>query len=248
MAIKCYTTTFVPAQLLFVLLGLVLFIGAWHVLGRIGSLLIRRLQFKWRLARLQKLLPSVTSPHQAKMLVARAHRPWPWSIVWLDGHCPGVRLPENKRSSWMTLQFGDGMPTPIRGLTCDEAGIGGTLSFDAEPFRTWVPWEAVYAITSEFHELHWSWTEDLDSEIRARVSRAFYGRTWSCPTCERAPLGGDAWVCDGCGKSTNPFSTGNRCLECGHDETGIKCPQCKTSSRIDEWQRGDTNAQALEHT
>jgi hypothetical protein len=240
---KCYARILVPAQLLLVLLGVVLFAAAWRALVRIGILLIKRLRFKWRVARLRKLLSSVTSPNQAKMFVTRAHLPWPWSTVWLDGHFPGVRLPDHKRSSWMSLQFGEGMPTPIRGLTCDEAGIGGTLSFDAEPFRTWVPWEAVYAITSKIRGLHWSWTDDLDSATRMRVSSALYGKAWRCPACERAPLGDDRWICDGCGNSTNPFSTGNRCLTCGHaDETGIRCPQCATCSRIDNWEVVETRA------
>ena len=99
----------------------------------LAQLPVRRLLFRWRLKRLEKALTKTASMNEAKMLIARAHLPWPWITIALDGFAPGVTVPEHKRSAWMALQFGDNMPTPIQGLICDENGIGGTLSFDGKP-------------------------------------------------------------------------------------------------------------------
>jgi hypothetical protein len=40
------------------------------------------------------------------------------------------------------------MPIPIVDLEVTDAGLSGTLSFSRVPHRTYVPWSAVYAITS----------------------------------------------------------------------------------------------------
>ena len=44
------------------------------------------------------------------------------------------------------LSYGLDMPVPIPDLVVDDAGISATLSFSREPFKTFVPWEAVVGI------------------------------------------------------------------------------------------------------
>ena len=155
--------------------------------------------------------------------------------VLYGGFAPDVAVPEHKRSSLLTLQFGSTMPTPIRNLTCNDDGIGGVLSFEREPFAVWVPWEAVYAIG---RKPGWSWIRHLDSQSRARVSAAYYKRPLRCPGCGRLPVG-DRWRCDGCNEAVDPFLNGAPCHECGRaiaDE--IQCLGCHLRFALDAW-RGD---------
>lgn len=223
-----------PAAL-YVLFGATLLLAVGRLVLHLGQLSIRRLSFRQRLTRLREELAEAGPANRAKMLVARAHLPWPWATIWLDGSAHGVTVPDRKRSPFMTLQFGDGMPTPIRGLVCDEKGIGGMLSFDGEPSRIWVPWEAVYAIGSSVRKAQWSWAQDMKPESRSRVSTASYGKRLRCPGCDRAPFG-DTWVCEGCGTQMDPFLTGALCSSCGHtDRAGTQCPGCRDRFPIQDW-------------
>jgi hypothetical protein len=43
------------------------------------------------------------------------------------------------------LSYGLDMPVPIPDLEVTDSGISATLSFSREPFKTFVPWEAVLA-------------------------------------------------------------------------------------------------------
>src|SRR5450755_3849137 len=145
-----------------------------------GGLIARRVTFLWGLTRLRKPLSRAVSVNHEKMLIAQAHLRWRGALILLDGFASDVVVPEHKRSSWMTLQFGPNMPTPIRNLTCNQSGIGGVLSFEREPFQVWVPWEAVYAIGQKPGR---TWIRHLDSKSRARVSAAYYKRALRCPGC-----------------------------------------------------------------
>lgn len=67
---------------------------------------------------------------------------------------PDLKLPpglfkEEDPFSTVTLDYGLNMPIPIPDLKVDESGISATLSFDREPFVTFVPWEAVVGFASE---------------------------------------------------------------------------------------------------
>jgi len=48
----------------------------------------------------------------------------------------------------LVLQYGRNMPIPIDALEVTDAGVSATLSFSRVPHRTYVPWSAVYAVTS----------------------------------------------------------------------------------------------------
>jgi hypothetical protein len=218
------------------LLGLALLAAAWILLP-LAQLPVRRLLFRWRLTRLEKALTKTASVNEAKMLVARAHLPWPWITIALDGFAQGVTVPEHKRSAWMSLQFGDNMPTPIQGLMCNENGIGGTLSFDGKPAHTWVPWDAVYAMGSSGPTARWSWIQHMDPAWRSRVSMEVYGRSLRCPGCNWPPFG-VTWVCDGCGEPMDPFLTSTLCPNCGDtNAAGVQCAECRERFQKKDWQR-----------
>jgi hypothetical protein len=205
---------------------------------RVGRSTARRVALKRRLARLREDLPAAPSTNHAKMLVARALLPWPWATICLDGFAPGVDLPAEKRSSAMTLQLGEDMPVPIRGLICNQHGIGGTLSFDGKPARTWVPWEAVYAIGQSHERPEWGWTQAMEPESRARVSTALYQMSLRCPGCNRPPLG-EAWLCETCGERFDPF-VGAISSSCSHPTPqGVECAGCRQRFQLSEWRVGD---------
>lgn len=205
---------------------------------RNGRAVFRKASWRRRRAELPAAVAKATSTNQAKMLVARALLPWPWATIWIDGFAPGVVVPEAKRSAWLVLQLGEDMPTPIGGLTCNEAGIGGTLSFDGQPANTWVPWEAVFAIGEDHRHAEWSWMTSMAPESRERVSRAIYGRSLRCPRCERPPLG-DTWVCDACEERFDPF-VGGVSSTCRHPTPeGVHCRGCGQLSPVAGWHAAD---------
>jgi stringent starvation protein B len=72
-----------------------------------------------------------------------------WVSLHLDARSPGVVVPAPFSSqAHLVLQYGRNMPIPIVDLEVTDAGLSGTLSFSRIPHRTYVPWSAVYAITS----------------------------------------------------------------------------------------------------
>jgi hypothetical protein len=70
-----------------------------------------------------------------------------WPYVHFDARVAGVVVPDHlKDNPHVALQYGRGMPKPIRDLRFDERGISATLTFKGEPSATYVPWGAVYGI------------------------------------------------------------------------------------------------------
>jgi len=68
-------------------------------------------------------------------------------VVTLDAMHEGAEVPEHLRKpGGLGLLYGLNLAIPIPDLTVTEEGIAGTLSFDREPFETFVPWEAVAAV------------------------------------------------------------------------------------------------------
>lgn len=59
-----------------------------------------------------------------------------------------VELPETAfdKNGFVCLEYGDNLPVPIMDLTVNQRGIRATLSFSREPFKTFVPWESVFAM------------------------------------------------------------------------------------------------------
>ncbi len=71
-----------------------------------------------------------------------------WASLHLDARCPGVVVPAPFSSEGhLVLQYGRAMPIPITDLEVTDAGVSATLSFSRVPHRTYVPWDAVYAVT-----------------------------------------------------------------------------------------------------
>ncbi len=72
-----------------------------------------------------------------------------WASLHLDARRPGVVVPAPFSSqAHLVLQYGRNMPIPIDALEVTDAGVSATLSFSRVPHRTYIPWSAVYAITS----------------------------------------------------------------------------------------------------
>lgn len=71
-----------------------------------------------------------------------------WVSVLLDPQHPEANLPDFLRDdTHLVLQYGYNMPKPIPDLHIDEHGIFATLSFGNIHYVTFVPWDAVFAIT-----------------------------------------------------------------------------------------------------
>jgi stringent starvation protein B len=71
-----------------------------------------------------------------------------WASLHLDARSPGVVVPAPFSSqAHLVLQYGRNMPIPITDLEVTEAGVSATLSFARVCRRTYIPWNAVYAVT-----------------------------------------------------------------------------------------------------
>lgn len=85
--------------------------------------------------------------------------------VHLDARHAGVKLPDKFRGEpHLRLDYGYGFQPPIPDLTVDDEGITATLSFNRVPFRTFVPWAAVYLI-ADFDGNGAVWQEDIPAEL-----------------------------------------------------------------------------------
>jgi stringent starvation protein B len=72
-----------------------------------------------------------------------------WVSLHLDARSEGVVVPAPFSSQpHLALQYGYNMPIPIEDLEVTPAGVSASLSFSRIPHRTYVPWSAVYLITS----------------------------------------------------------------------------------------------------
>jgi hypothetical protein len=68
--------------------------------------------------------------------------------VYLDSTAPGVGVPESCRTPTgiLVLEYGLNLPSPIKGLVIDDAGILATLSFAKVQYSTWIPWESIFVL------------------------------------------------------------------------------------------------------
>jgi hypothetical protein len=68
--------------------------------------------------------------------------------VTLDARQDGVLVPpELKARSGLTLVLGKDLPVPIPDLEVGQLALTATLSFNQQPFRCVIPWEAIYAFS-----------------------------------------------------------------------------------------------------
>jgi hypothetical protein len=70
-------------------------------------------------------------------------------IVALDGGAPGVVLPGHLLDSQVVLDYNLNAVIPIPDLEATDEGIHATLSFQREPFATFVPWSAVIGMAGK---------------------------------------------------------------------------------------------------
>jgi stringent starvation protein B len=70
-----------------------------------------------------------------------------WVSIHLDARRDGVEVPDEFGDNrHLVLQYGQNMPIPIPDLDVTEKGVTATLSFSRTPYRTFVPWSAVYIV------------------------------------------------------------------------------------------------------
>lgn len=109
--------------------------------------------------------------------------------VLVDLECPGVLLPASLRSQGPTvlLQYGRHLQPPIPDLELRSDGLHATLSFQRQPTRTFVPWEAVLEATPKG-----SPTEHfcvLCERVSAQVEKLVEGNAGClCADCAAAAL------------------------------------------------------------
>ena len=85
--------------------------------------------------------------------------------VHLDARRAGVQLPARfLAEAHLRLDYGYGFQPPIPDLTIDDDGIRATLSFNRQPFATFVPWESVYVI-ADFDGNGAVWQDDIPSDL-----------------------------------------------------------------------------------
>jgi stringent starvation protein B len=85
--------------------------------------------------------------------------------VHLDARRDGVVLPARLLADGhVKLDYGYGLTPPIPDLEIDDHGIHATLSFNRVPFRTFVPWSAVYLI-ADFDGNGAVWQEDIPTDL-----------------------------------------------------------------------------------
>src|SRR5262249_40872017 len=85
--------------------------------------------------------------------------------VHLDGRRPGVVLPSHLLGEpHVRLDYGYGLSPAIPDLQIGDGGVTATLSFSPAPFKTFVPWSAVYLI-ADFDGNGAVWQEDIPGDM-----------------------------------------------------------------------------------
>ncbi|HZS40891.1 MAG TPA: ClpXP protease specificity-enhancing factor SspB [Polyangia bacterium] len=106
--------------------------------------------------------------------------------VHLDARRDGVLLPERLRSDGhVRLDYGYGFQPPIPDLVIDDDGIHATLSFNRVPFRTFVPWSAIYLI-ADFDGNGAVWQEDIPVDL-LDVAEPGAGEKSASPSASPSP-------------------------------------------------------------
>lgn len=95
-------------------------------------------------------------------------------VVYL--HCKpqmeGVLVPVALRCyHTLTLSWGYNMPVPIPDLKVGLEAVSGTLTFDGQAHRVYIPYESIYAITDGDGE-GVIWEEDAPDEILVEIRKS----------------------------------------------------------------------------
>lgn len=138
----------------------------------------------------------------------------------LDPRRDYVNIPRQLRQvPHLILEYGFDLPTPITDLFLSEQGLEATLSINRSPVFTFIPWAAVFAIsTTDTCEVA-VWTTDVPPEVQlglpVETSRSKPRLSLvpdEKPRLSLVPLGG------GCGEPAGP-------VHCG--EGDVRCPDCR---------------------
>lgn len=84
---------------------------------------------------------------RGKKLIAQGLYESGWLEVYFNPRVEGVLVPEHiKGLDHVKFDYGTSMPVPIEDLDIGDLGISATLSFNRTPFKTFLPWDAVFTM------------------------------------------------------------------------------------------------------
>jgi Stringent starvation protein B len=107
--------------------------------------------------------------------------------VHLDARRPGVALPPRfLDQAHLRLDYGYGFTPPIPDLVIGDDGIHATLSFNRQPFATFVPWSAIYLI-ADFEGNGAVWQEDIPADLRVEQDAGGAPPSQQPPEPEKPP-------------------------------------------------------------
>lgn len=92
--------------------------------------------------------------------------------VFFNPRADGVIVPEHiKGHVQAKFDYGTEMPIPIPDLSIDDTGISATLSFDRVPFKTFLPWAAVFLMMTGTADMQSNavWPKDVPRTLVERV-------------------------------------------------------------------------------
>jgi len=117
-------------------------------------------------------------------------------------------------------------------------GVAGLILFALWVGDTWL------IIVCGFIVLN-CWGGLMQARALARIAKLPRREGFACPSCQSAPPLGEFWRCGNCGKPFDTFLTHAVCPHCGTQFNATHCPDCGTTSPIDEWsaERGMRNAE-----
>lgn len=88
--------------------------------------------------------------------------------VFFNPRAEGVVVPEHVRAFVQTkFDYGEELPIPIPDLVIDDAGISATLSFNREPFKTFLPWAAIFLMMAGTSDMQSNavWPKDVPKPL-----------------------------------------------------------------------------------
>jgi hypothetical protein len=81
-----------------------------------------------------------------------------------------VRMPKSKKTLCVIFEYGLNMPVPIPDLSIESSGVFAKLSFSGMQFQTFVPWDAVFAITDKETGRGIVWPSEIPEGLGVAVS------------------------------------------------------------------------------
>jgi hypothetical protein len=107
--------------------------------------------------------PATQPPSKKDVMLALLERAE--ARVHLDARRDGVVLPTRfLADGHVRLDYGYHFTPPIPDLVVDDDGVHATLSFNRQPFSTFVPWSAIYLI-ADFDGNGAVWQDDIPPDL-----------------------------------------------------------------------------------